>query len=308
VAILDRIDIPENALLPKPWFGTYPGTDIIREIKAFVAETGKPYLWRGHTHTRPGVGAPVFYVGEFDLPAKCRYQHHWAPCPCCSLFHPKYREGGKIAWFPEEQVIRLIGPDCFKALNAEGHAEALAALRKEQQREKDILYLLDNLPRVPALLAATREALPLAKAVDDFRSDLMLRLERTLKIDLWREIRDGKLRVRTQRREAFRRADGSEGFRNVDDFRDYASIDGHDLLNPKTMRFTPRLQRVEAHLEALLVYEEAEEQGVEADRRRRDAAKRFGDCSGRLKRLFRGTGRRQKVRIGDHRRDLAKLG
>lgn len=286
MAILDPIEIPESALLPKPLFSTRPGAEIVREIKAFIAETGKPHLWRGHTHTRPEAGAPVFYVGEFDLPPKCRYQHHWAPCPCCSPFHPKYREGGKIAWFPEEQVIRLIGPDCFKALNAEGHAEALAALRKEQQREKDMLYLLDNLPRVPALLAATREAMPLATAVDDFRSDLILRLERTLEIDLWREIRHGKLRVRTQRREAFRRTDGSEGFRNVDDFRDYASIDGHDLLNPKTKRFTPRLQTVESHLEALLSYESPEGHDEPSDRSRRDAAKRFGNCSSGLRKLF----------------------
>jgi hypothetical protein len=70
-------------------------------------------------HTRPPQGVDVVYCGEFDLPkshAGPKNRHRWAACPCC---HPEtawYWKGGKIAWFPEEHVIRMIGGDCFSKI------------------------------------------------------------------------------------------------------------------------------------------------------------------------------------------------
>jgi hypothetical protein len=282
LAILDPIDIPESALQSKPWFDEKPGSAIIREIKAFIAETGKPYLWRGHTHTKPKEGAIVKYVDEFDLPAKCRYKHHWAPCPCCSPIYPKYRDGGKIAWFPEECVIRLIGPECFRAINAEGHDTALVELRAEQQREKDTRYLVANLPIVQNLVEAVNKALPIVTAVDEFRQTLLNRLETTLKIDLWREVRDGTLRVTVTRVETRQRADGTIYEHKVSDFSTYAIIDGSSILTPNARRFAPRLNTVAEHLEGLLAYRDADASDLE----RRKAAKLLSDCVRKLKDVF----------------------
>jgi hypothetical protein len=70
--VADEIDIPQSALESKPWFTDEPSEELVSEIKAFVKENGTPYLWRGHTHTKPEKGALIRYKGEFDLPAKTR--------------------------------------------------------------------------------------------------------------------------------------------------------------------------------------------------------------------------------------------
>ena len=121
----NRIDIPPESLEPKPWFQTRPGKEVVAEIVGFIKQTGKPYLWRGHTHTKPPPGSKPVYLDEFELPKKFRAPDRRSPCPCCVPAHPKFCDG-KIAWFPSEAVIRIIGPDCFKALDAEGKPVIMA--------------------------------------------------------------------------------------------------------------------------------------------------------------------------------------
>lgn len=290
MAVLDPICIPPEALMPKPWFSAHPGPEIVREIKEFIAETGRPYLWRGHTHTEPPAGARVAYIGEFDLPERYRAPYYRAPCPCCSPIYPKYWELGKIAWFPDECVIRIIGPDCFRKLNPEGHDDALAAFRAEQQRERDIKYLLENLPVVPKLRAVVDKLFPTALAVDEFRATLQHRLNTTLRIDLWREIREGKLMKATRRTEAYVRADGTEGSREVDDLDLYASIEGHALLQPKAHRFAPQLQTIADSLDELSLYQEPEATNPQHAAIRQKAAKSLGRQIRNLREISRAVG------------------
>lgn len=282
MTIHDPVDIPQSALETKRWFPERPGSDIVREIKEFISECGKPYLWRGHTHTKPKPGALIVYIGEFDLPSRFKSKQYWAPCPCCSPRYPKYRENGKIGWFPEEHVIRIVGPDCFRALNAQGHDEALEQFRTEERREKDIRYLIDNLPIVPDLLAATRAIIPVAESVDEFSKSLKKRLADVLQIDLWRELRDGRLRLRVRRNEVYRQADGTVGTRQIEDIQDYASVDGYRLLSPNAMRFSPRLRTIETHLVSLLNRTQIDVSEQSDDERRKDA-KLLGDCSRKLR-------------------------
>lgn len=284
--ILGKVEIPESAREPKRWFKERPGQDIVREVKEFVAQTGKPYLWRGHTHTKPAQSANVRYIGEFDLPASCKYRRRWAPCPCCWPNHPKYRTGGKIAWFPDECVIRLIGPDCFEALNPEGHRTALAEFRAEQQRERDIAYLLDNLPVVPGAVAAIKAAIPVAQAVDEFRAALRSRLDNTLQMPLWREIANGELRLSVRRREIFRRRDGSEGERQVNDLKLYATVRGVSLVNPRSQRFAPRLETAAQNLTAIQLADHQRTVGRMSDTQRRQVAKTLARNVGRAQQVF----------------------
>lgn len=59
-----------------------------------------------------------------------------------------FARNGKIAWFPDEHVIRMIGPKCFQTLNPEGHCEAVAQFVREEAavlyvgmtRARDLLY------------------------------------------------------------------------------------------------------------------------------------------------------------------------
>lgn len=167
---------------------------IVEQIKSYIEAVGTPHLWPGHTHTRPPEGARIEYLDEYDLPITMHKDKRlWAPCPCCSPSRGKYYKGGKIGWFPDEGVIRNMGPDCFAALDKEGHMRALAQLRKEQETQKAITSLLANLPKAPAALKIFEKALPVVQAVDDLRTDLRKQLPLVLKVNLWKHISDGKL-------------------------------------------------------------------------------------------------------------------
>jgi hypothetical protein len=227
----NRIDIPPEALEHKPWYLTRPGKELVAAIVDFIQQTGKPYLWHGHTHTKPPAGSKPVYLDEFDLPKKFRAPDRGAPCPCCSPWHPKFYRG-KIAWFPSEAVIRIIGPDCFKALDAEGHQEALDNLHAERQREKDTSFLLSRLPGLSRIVQVAVRATRVGDALEEFHHDLHDKL-RLARLDLWRDVeRDGELRVSVKTREVKRGRNGDEYFEDTEAEIVVYRLDGYEVLNP----------------------------------------------------------------------------
>ena len=227
----NRINIPPVALEPKPWFVTRPGKEVVAEIVDFIKRTGKPYLWRGHTHSKPPTGSKPVYLDEFELPKKFRAPDRRAPCPCCSPAHPKFCDG-KIAWFPSEAVIRILGPDCFKALDAEGHQEAVDNLRAERRREKDTRFLLSRLPNLWHVVAVGGNALSVADALEEFHRELHGKLH-LARLDLWRDVkRGGELRISVKTREIKRGRNFEEYFLNTEAERVAYRLDGYEVLNP----------------------------------------------------------------------------
>jgi len=192
----DKIEIPPSALEVKAWFPDLPSDEIVTEIRTFIRETQQPWLWRGHTHTKPPPGAPVEYLGEVHLPDEFKTQRHrWAPCPCCVPYRPKWRKDGRIAWFPEERVIRILGGDCFKAINSTGHFEAIVAMRRRESERKSLAYLASNAHLAPEIEAAVRAAIPAAAAVMTVKSLALRKLQGAFRINLWPHI-SGGLKVR----------------------------------------------------------------------------------------------------------------
>jgi hypothetical protein len=227
----NRIEIPPEALEPKPWYLTRPGKEIVAEIVDFIKRIGKPYLWRGHTHTKPPPGSKPVYLDEFELPKKFRAPERRAPCPCCSPWHPKFCDG-KIAWFPAEAVIRIIGPDCFRALDAEGHQEALDNLRAEQRRERDTRFLLSHLPNLWRVVAVGETAVRVADALDEFHRELHGKLK-LARLNLWKDVqRDGELRISIKTREVRRDRKLEEYFVNTESEVVAYRLDGYEVLNP----------------------------------------------------------------------------
>lgn len=212
----DDLDIPDSCLAPKH-FDDRPDAATVQEIKDFIARTGEPHMWRGHTHTRPEKGTRIEYLEEYDLPESHHSKAKWAPCPCCSPRRPKYHKGGKIGWFPDEGLIRNMGPDCFETFDKEGHARAVAQLRKEQDLAKANHLLLTNMHKAPEAIRVYENALPIVKAVDELRKTLRRELPLVLNAGLWEHIRGGKLKIRKQ------------GFAEL---QDYATIDGYNMLDP----------------------------------------------------------------------------
>ncbi len=280
------VDVPPEAEKPKPWWRERPSEAeikrLVREIKEHVAATGLPHTWRGHTHTEPPDGAPVEYWGEFDIPK--RFDE--APCPCCTPKHSKYRHGGKIAYFPGEGLIRLLGPDCFASLNREGHVEAVAQLRQRQQRERDSQYLLRNLPIVPEVVRAVRTAISVGEAIDKFHRDLLSRLKNIVRVDLWREARDGELSLPFVRADVSATRSGEQRIRRINDKQVFGRLQGHRMLDPSLTEYAPRLKQIEKELARICFADcDGSLAGMDNEERTR-VAKVLGRSVDKARRLF----------------------
>lgn len=243
----DDLEIPATALAAKANYAERPHSDIVREIKEFIKQTGTPHLWHGHTHTRPPQDATILYLGEFDLPASHSGRTNrakWAPCPCCKPRTPWYYKNGRIAWFPEEKIIRIIGGDCFKSINEKGHAEAEALFRAEERRRRAEEYLLASLQFVPSALSAVEHNVPIIADIDRVRFILSERLTSTIDFDLWAHVRaDGALKRQVSRTEHRIDRAGNERVVTVHDEVRYGPLAGYELVKANVK---PMAERIEA--------------------------------------------------------------
>lgn len=244
------LDIPDAVWEPKPDFMETPSVELIREIKAHIRDTGEPWTWRGHTHTKPPKGSRIYYAGEFDIPDKYTEAGRFSPCPCCSPNNRKFGNG-KIAWFPDEKVIRLIGPTCFKSLDAHMHAEAVAdyEIRKQQTRDRD--YILDRLDLIPGWLADCDSLAEIARGTDEFFPKLSNSLEAIGRGRFFENLRSGEMKVWEKVREPYVDKDGSLKSRSKSVQVHYGTIDGHEALAPNRGSCVKVIEDAKAKLKSL---------------------------------------------------------
>ena len=216
----DPIDVPPEAFTPKPIFPEFPSAKIVAEVREWV-KAEPPWAWRGHTHARPDAdeAQEIRYVADFQLPKGIE-----SPCPCCTPRHPKFGKGF-IAWFSRSSCIRLMGQDCFKTLNPEGHQFAVDEFAQRRERAAQIAFLIANLPNRGVISAAIETMLPMAKHLDELQDIFGEKLRRTWGIDLWQHVREGRLRVAN----------------DSGTFDDYGGIEGQSLVDPKRKDFAPSL-------------------------------------------------------------------
>jgi hypothetical protein len=238
-----QLDIPDDVYEPKPFYRNRDAAQaVLREIKDHIKKTGEPHTWRHHTHSKPTTGARIVYIGEFDLPVSHQAPDRHAPCPCCSPRAPKYSRRGKIAWFPDEHVIRVIGPECFQTLNPEGHWDAVETFNREEAERRTIAYLVANLHlNVPAREVIER-ALPTLEVIDQVHTTLQQRLKDVLRIDLWRHVGRGALNVHEKGRRMRRSRDGSEEVVDFLDERQLHQFSGYHMFSSKTSRLASRIR------------------------------------------------------------------
>ena len=224
------IEISEANLRNIAIFPDEPDDTLIDEIKGHVRLTASPHTWRGHSHTKPPQGAFPVYVDEFDVPAPDTVPRV-APCPCCNPNHPQYKNKGKIAWFPNEWVIRLIGPQCFKTINGAGHELALIDLRKRQKRRDELATIAHHRHALHPSIDALSEAIAIAEALDDFQREINRVLDSELHLNLWREVKGGDLNTTETRRVPFRKADGTMGERSEEFRVPFGRIAGYSMID-----------------------------------------------------------------------------
>ena len=241
-----RLDISEECYRVKGYYRNEPGKDVVKDIKEFLKD-GMPHNDPRHTHTRPAKGAPVKYLDDFKIADKFRKKKHFAPCPCCTPSHRKFGHG-KIAWFPEERVIRLLGPQCFASLNPEGHQQAEDELRQRKQREQDINFLLESHSSLVKAKASLMPAMQIANALDEFGSLLRKRIYETLNIPIWPRICRGELRIWDRVSQVNQKTGEVE---HLPMLRLYAGLPGYRILDPSLRGIADRLYQPLKTLEIL---------------------------------------------------------
>lgn len=223
------IEIPDEARRAKADFVIRPTPDVVKEIKQRIKDGNPPYLDPYHTHTKPLPNSKPIYLGEFDLPEKDIKAGRLSPCPCCWPEHPKYGRKGKIAWFPSEHVIRLLGPDCFGSMDKGAHERAVAEFKLEQQREHDVRYLLGNEARLRKAEVALLKGQEMAAALDALGKDLRHKIYDVMGIPLWPHLKKGMLQRWEKRTEM---VGWSGTSKEVDVLVDHARLHGYRLLDP----------------------------------------------------------------------------
>jgi hypothetical protein len=236
------LDIPDECFDPKPYYRTRAAAEaVLPEIRAHIKKTGEPHSWRHHTHSKPTRGARIVYIGQFDLPHSHQAPDRHAPCPCCSPRAPKYSRKGMIAWFPDEHVIRMIGPECFATLNPEGHWEAVEQFSREEADRRTISYLVNNLHLgVPAREVILR-AVPTLEAIDHVHAALQQRMAEILHLDLWRYVSRGSLEVHVEGRRMKRNRGGVQEVETFLDIQVLHDFPGFRMFSPKTSRLASRI-------------------------------------------------------------------
>jgi hypothetical protein len=215
------IDVPPEAFAAKPIFPDFPSSAIVAEVREWV-KTQPPWAWRGHTHAKPDEdeAQEIRYVADFQLPKGVE-----SPCPCCTPRHTKFGKGF-IAWFSRTGCVRLMGQDCFKTLNPEGHQFAVDEFDERQKRAATVAYLTANIEKRFDAIEAVERALPIAEHIDALQDILGEDLRRTIGVDLWQQVRDGgQLKV----------ADGPV-------FSTYATVEGAALVDPGRKKIAPSLR------------------------------------------------------------------
>jgi len=237
----ERVVIPPHCCKPKH-FRERPSIEIINDIMKHIKAGKEPHEWWGHTHTRPPKVGRLEYLGEFQIPDSRKKVAKWAVCPCCTPDHRKYGRG-MIGWFPDEGVIRLIGRDCFRSFNRESHDRALQELRATEQRRKDENFILSKAPRLKDVLDTAEHALDVAKAFDEFRSELKRELEKR-NMPLWDHVkREGQLFVYERQSILRVGANGDEYIEYVEAPKVISSINGYNFIGNEKMLISKFLLR-----------------------------------------------------------------
>lgn len=229
---LERLVISDASRTVKDWFLTRGSAEaVIEAIRAHIKATGETHTCFCHTHTKPERTAVPVYIADFEIPDRFRKAKRFSPCPCCWDEFGKFGHG-KIAWFPDERVIRLIGPDCFKALNPEGHAKAQRAFEIEQEQKRNTDFLLSNLPHLGEVVSTIERAIGVADAIETFHAEMGAKLS-MLKVNLWPHVRrDGQLSIAVREAE-FRRSDSGDMYsRDVEAQKPFARLPGYQMLDP----------------------------------------------------------------------------
>lgn len=224
--------VPRSAEISTKTFSTdyltRPSENLVQAFLEHVRKTGQPETFPTICTTKPiALSVPVFLC-RFDIDRKKRPNWDEAPCSICSPNAPKFLHEGYFVWYPDEGVIRAIGPECGDTIfGGNLYAQAKEAFDKEERERQAVAFLERNYLKLPAMLAAL-QAIRTA-AVEAFAIHVQFKKEAPRIHKMLRQIKNagGSLRVSivVQREEVEDedRIEGPRGFGKAES--DYDSYD-----------------------------------------------------------------------------------
>jgi hypothetical protein len=144
--------------LPAPGdFSNRPSNELIEAFLQHVRETGEPECFPSITTSKPAPNSRPVFLRQFSIERKRRRDGDMAPCPICSPASPKYLHDGYLAWYPDECVIRAIGPECGDAVfGGTQYAQAKTIFDLVERERLAVEFLQKNLPKALSMLVALR--------------------------------------------------------------------------------------------------------------------------------------------------------
>ena len=140
-----------------------PSEDWVSAFLDHVRSTGQPETFEAVDWSIPPSTSEPVILKPFDVDRRKRPKRDMAPCALCSPCHPKCLNGLYLVWYPDEGLVRVVGPQCGRNLEA-GRRLVEARIEYDRERKKLRLenFLEANLPNVDRMVEALRAFRPAA--------------------------------------------------------------------------------------------------------------------------------------------------
>lgn len=93
-----------------------PSDTVVQSFRDHVRRTGSPETFPTIERSPPPKDSQPVILTRFDVDPEKRPRLDYAPCAICSPFKPKAIHNLALVYYPDEGVIRVIGPECSKDL------------------------------------------------------------------------------------------------------------------------------------------------------------------------------------------------
>jgi hypothetical protein len=149
-----------------------PSESLVTAFLDHVRRTGAPETFPTICRTKPRAESRPMFLRRFDVDRRKRRNADKVPCPICSPNDPKFLHGGYFVWYPDEGVIRGIGPECGDTVfGGNLYAEAKNQFDREERERQAVEFLEKNLQKILSMIMALEAIRPAAQEAAKLYSD-----------------------------------------------------------------------------------------------------------------------------------------
>jgi hypothetical protein len=169
--IVPRSEAEPSAQSEAPYRLRPSESDVARFLE-HVNATGQPETFPTLSRTTPSALSRPIFIRQFSVERRKRPDGDMAPCPICSPNDPKYLHDGYLVWYPDEGVIRAIGPECGDTVfGGTAYAEAKSKFEIEERERRAIDFIEKNLRKVLPMIVALEAIKPAVREAERLYSD-----------------------------------------------------------------------------------------------------------------------------------------